>query len=76
MDGAAGLHVVRGDGQFIRKLLSSEDEPDLLDVDTLFLLKCLFDLKDSVLWVEVELLLPACQRLDHQLHICVGFCLN
>ena len=60
MDGAASLEVVVADLHFVGQLLSSEDESDLVNHDTLLLLKCLFHLKDGVLWVEVEALSLSC----------------
>ena len=65
MNSASSLHVIGANLKFILKLLATEDQSDLLDINAFFLLECLFDLKDGVLSVEVEALLTSCQGFDH-----------
>jgi hypothetical protein len=64
VEGAASLQVVVGDLHLIGELLATEDQADLLDLDTLLLLKRLLDLHDRVVRLEVVRLLPSCQGLD------------
>ena len=65
MDGAAGLHVVAGNGQLIGELLTAENETDLLNINTFLFLQGLLHLKNCVLRIEVELLLSSREGLDH-----------
>ncbi len=53
MESAAGLEVVVGDFHLIGELLATEDQSDLLDLDTLLLLQCLLDLQDGVVGLEI-----------------------
>jgi hypothetical protein len=57
---ATSFKVVVADFHLIIQLLATKDESDLVNHDAFLLLKCLFDLEDGVVWVEVEALLSAC----------------
>ena len=63
MDGASSLQVVVRDLHLVCQLLSSKDQSDLVNHDSLLLLQGLFHHEDRVLWVEVEALLSAGQGL-------------
>ena len=54
MDGGASAHFVVFDGGLVSELLSTEDESDHSDVNTLLLLELLFDLQHGVCGLEVE----------------------
>ena len=63
MDGAARLQVVVADLHLVSELPPTEDEADLVDLDTLLFLQGLLDLHDRVLGLEVVALLSAGQSL-------------
>ena len=67
MDSAACLKVVVTDLHFVGELLASKDKSNLINHDTLFLLKGLLHLEDGVVGVKVEALLSACQSLYRDL---------
>ncbi len=70
---AAGLKVVVADLHLISQLLATENKTDLVDLDSLALLKGILDVKDSVVELEVEVLFLACQSLYNELHVCFSY---
>ena len=71
MKSAAGLEVVVGDLHLVCELLATEDQTDLLDLDTFLLLEGLLDLQDRVVTLEIIRLLSTCEGLNEKLHILI-----
>ena len=65
MNSSSSLHVVRGDSELVLKLLSTENKPNLLNIDALFFLKSLLHLQDGVVGVKVKALLATGESFDH-----------
>ena len=68
VNGAARLNVVRLESLVIGELLATVNEPDLVNLDALFLLKLLLDVGNRVRLLKVESLLTAREGLDRDLH--------
>ena len=68
MDCGASRNVVITDSHVICKLLASENETNLVDVNSFLLLQGLLDLEDGVVLLEVVALLSSCQGTDQNLH--------
>ena len=63
VDGASCLQVVVGDLHLISQLFASENQSDLVNHNSFFLLQSLLHHQDRVVSVEVEALLSASQGL-------------
>ena len=64
MDCGASRNVVITDSHVVCKLLASENETNLVDVNSFLLLQGLLDLEDGVVLLEVVALLSSCQGTD------------
>lgn len=68
MDHTAWLDVVVFQRLLVRHLLSSKDEPNLVDLDSFAFLECVFHIEDLGSVLKVKRLLPPRQSLDLNLH--------
>lgn len=71
MNGSSGCDIVRFQCLVIGQLFSRMDQPNLIDLDALLFLKCLFDGQYLILWLKIEGLFAPCQGLDKNLYLSI-----